>query len=177
MSGPPDSSSGQSQGRKSSQGRTETRPSARPPARVEARPRVDTADAPVSARVDARRPQGLELAEAIVTAGRAGERNITIEKFWVNVEGNLPCGFDVASRPGHQLEVLMEQQSYRRTWQGVGSLKTGIAPVAPIGTTGRIHVTDVTTGETLEQPWTWHRIGAGGFGGLWETIKRLIWKG
>jgi len=169
-----DSPSGQSQSRPSTQSRTQTRPAPRPSAPAQVRPRSDVADAP-AAHAGARKPQGLELADAIVAAGRAGERNITIDKFWVNVEGNLPCGFDVATRGGHQLEVLMEQQSYRRTWQGVGSLKTGITPVAPIGTTGRIHVTDVTTGETLEQPWTWHRIGGGG--GFWEAIKKLIWKG
>jgi len=172
-----DSSRGQGQSRPSSRGRTQTRPVVRPSAPADARPRVNAADAPAAARVEATRSQGLELADAIVAAGRAGERNITIDKFWVEVENNLPCGFDVATRPGHQLEVLLEQQSYRRTWQGVGSLKTGIVPVAPIGTKGRIHVTDVTTGETLEQPWTWHRIGGGGAGGWWQAIKRLIWKG
>ena len=90
-------------------------------------------------------------------------------------EGHRPAGFKVATLPGNGLEVVMEQRSYRRTYSGAGWLKTGLTPVAPLGTTGRLVVTDTTTGETREQPWTWHRIGGGGLG-LWAMIKRLILK-
>jgi len=31
-------------------------------------------------------------------------------------------------------------------------------PIAPIGTKVRILVTDVTTGETIEQSWVWHYL-------------------
>jgi hypothetical protein len=37
-------------------------------------------------------------------------------------------------------------------------------------------VTDTTTGETLEQPWTWY-LYRGGMSGLWRFIKGLFWKG
>jgi hypothetical protein len=119
----------------------------------------------------------MRLEEAVVSAGRAGERNITIEKFWVEVEGNLPAGFDVATIADHSLEVTLEQQAYRRVHTGVGALKTGLTPVAPIGVTGRVIACDTTTGEVVEQPWTWQSRGASEGGGLWQTIKRLLWKG
>jgi hypothetical protein len=118
---------------------------------------------------------GLRMEEAVVTAGRAGENHITVEKFWVEVEGNLPAGFNVATLEGHGLEVVIEQRAYRRTYTGTGALRTGLTPVAPIGTRGKLLVTDTTTGETLEQPWTWY--SRGGVSGLWAVIKRLFWKG
>jgi hypothetical protein len=117
---------------------------------------------------------GLEMEKAITTAGRGGELNITIEKFWVEVDGHLPAGFNVTTREGHGLDVLLEQLVYKRTYTGTSALKTGLTPIAPIGTKGRILVTDTTTGETLEQPWTWRSRGSFS---LWQMIKRLIWKG
>ncbi len=124
----------------------------------------------------ARKAPGLQMEAAIVTAGRAGENNITIEKFWIEVEGNLPAGFTVSTLDGHGLEVVLEQRSYRKNYSGAGTLKTGLTPVAPIGTKGKILATDTTTGETLEQPWTWQSRG-GMAAGLWTIIKRLFWKG
>ena len=160
-----------------SQSQAKTRRSERPAERPANRDLTRPVGEPIAEKeAAANRSRGLELEEAIVTAGRAGELNITIEKFWVEVEGHLPAGFNVGTRPDHGLEVMLEQRSYRKGYSGTGSLKTGLTPIAPIGTKGRILVTDVTTGETLEQPWTWHRIGGGGLG-FWQTIKRLLWKG
>jgi hypothetical protein len=120
----------------------------------------------------------MKLDAAIVTAGRTGERNIAIEKFWVDVEGNLPAGFAVTTRTGNGLEVTLEQGAYRKVYAGVGALQTGLTPVAPTGTTGRLIVLDTTTGETFEQPWTWHSLGGARSGaGLWRLLKRLLWKG
>jgi len=153
--------------------RTAERPAERPASRDLTEPIGDSIAAEETAT---KQSSGVELEEAIVTAGRAGERNITIEKFWVWVDGHLPGGFNVGTRPGHVLEVMLEQRSYRKSYSGTGSLKTGLMPIAPIGTKGRLVVTDVTTGETLEQPWVWYRIGGGGWG-LWRAIKRLLWKG
>jgi hypothetical protein len=126
-------------------------------------------------QMDAKRSHGVTMEEAIVTSGRAGERNITIDWFWVKVEGHLPNGFNVSTLPDHGLDVVMEQRSYRKTYAGTGTLKTGLAPIAPIGTKGRLLVTDTTSGETFEQPWTWRPLGGGG-SGLWQAIKRLLWK-
>jgi hypothetical protein len=143
---------------------------------------------PPPGKVDTKRAPGMTMPEPTVTAGRAGEKNLALEKFWTRVEGPVmgfscayPCGFDVRTLAGNGLEVEMEQLSYKRTYDGTGSLKTQVIPVAPIGTKGRILVRDTTTGETLEQPWQWHLIGGSGGGEgllswLWNTIKRSIWK-
>jgi hypothetical protein len=155
---------------------TQSQAKARPAERPLERAANESRSGPAAERaVDSKKPQGLQMAAPAVNAGRAGERNITAEKFWVSVEGHLPAGFNVATRPDHGLEVVMEQRSYRKSYSGTGTVKTGLTPIAPIGTPGRLLVTDTTTGETLEQPWTWHRIGGNGRG-LWAIIKRLLWK-
>jgi hypothetical protein len=108
------------------------------------------------------------------TAGRAGEFTITLEKFWVQVGNSFPCGFKVATRPENELEVTLEQLSYRRVHNGRGGLTTQVIPVVPIGTKGRVIARDITTGEIVEQPWKWHRIGP--FSNLWNLIKDLLFK-
>jgi hypothetical protein len=156
-----------------------------PPARERSRERASPPQQPPA--FDAPRPEskratqgrkkpGLQMDAAIVTVA-APEPSVTLEKFWVEVDGHLPCGFDVATRPGHGLEVVMEQRAYRKVYTATGSLKTGLAPNAPIGTKGRVIARDTTTGETVEQPWTWHLIRGDSGGGLWQLIKRLLWKG
>ncbi|MGH8291279.1 MAG: hypothetical protein ACREV7_20150 [Steroidobacteraceae bacterium] len=87
----------------------------------------------------------------------------------------LPCRFVVMTAAGNALEVLMERQSYRKSYQGASSVQTGITPVAPAGTTGMLTVHDLTTGEKLEQPWKWRSLGDlfGGLG-LWALLKRLF---
>lgn len=120
-----------------------------------------------------RRKPGLQMSAAVITAGRDGERHMRIEQFWVEVDGHLPAGFNVETLPEHALEVLMEQQSYRKTFNGTGSVQTGLTPLAPLGTKGVLMAWDLATGETIEQPWTWHPRSRGG--GLWQMIKRLLW--
>ena len=154
-----------------------------PPARE--RPRERTTPPPQGPPVDGLNTQaapakksrqpGLQLDAAIVTVP-VQEPSVTLDKFWVEVDGHLPCGFDVATRPGHGLAVVVEQLAYRKTYTGTGSLKTAVVPVVPIGTKGRIIARDTTTGETVEQPWTW-KPRHGGSGGLWQLIKRMFWKG
>ena len=122
---------------------------------------------------------GMEMAPAVATAGKAGERNIRVEKFWVLVDGHYPCGFDVATLPGHSLEVEMIQLAYSKTYAGTGAVKTGVTPVAPIGTPGKMVARDLTTGETVEQPWVWHLVGGSGdgfFSALWKALKNAVWK-
>jgi len=161
---------------------TRNRPRTAPPP-VQERPRERVAppppafDAPKPPPREASRSRtkapGIAL-DAVIVTSAVPEPSVALEKFWVDVDGNLPCGFDVTTRAGHGLEVVIEQQAYRRVYTGTGSLKTAVCPVAPIGTKGRIIARDTTTGETVEQPWTWHLIGRGG--GLWAFIKRLLWK-
>ena len=72
----------------------------------------------------------------------------------------------------------MQQQSYRRSYTGLGALRTQVCPNAPIGTPGKVVVRDTTTGEVVEQPWIWHLIGGselGFFSRLVRAIKNAIW--
>lgn len=131
-----------------------------------------TADPPalpdtISAR---QRQTDMAIAEATVTEGKSGARNIRVEWIRVSLPNGRPCKFAVTTAAGNALEVSMEQKSYRRAYQGTSSLQTDITPIAPHGTTGKLVVHDLTTGETLEQPWVWQS----GLGGLWALIKRLF---
>ena len=159
------------------QTRERSHDTSRPRERTDARPITGDAARPITdtAKAAKKRP-GLRMDDAIVTPGRTGESNIVIEKFWVEVDGHLPAGFNITTRPEHQLDVTIEQRSYRKSFSGTGTLKTGLTPIAPIGTKGRVIARDITTGETVEQPWTWTPRG-GGIAGLWQFIKRLLWKG
>jgi len=113
------------------------------------------------------------LEEAQVSAGKDGACNVRIQWIQVPLPNAIPCRFAVTTAAGNVLEVFMEQKSYRKSYQGTSSVQTDITPVAPLGTKGKLTVRDLTTGETVEQPWTW-RAGAGGSSGLWELIKRLF---
>jgi len=119
---------------------------------------------------------GFTLGEAKVTAGRAGERNISIECVDVWVGNKKPVRFTVRTAAGNGLEVVMQQASYNKTLSGTGTVTTPITPIAPIGTKGKLIIRDTATGEILERPWTWHSLGGGDGLGLWEAIKRLVWK-
>lgn len=115
----------------------------------------------------------MALEEASVTAGKDGASNIRIQWIKVSLPHAEPCRFAVTTAPGNSLEVSMEQMSYHRSYQGTSAVQTDITPVAPNGTRGKLTVHDLTTGETLEQPWVW-RAGAGGWSGLWELLKKLF---
>jgi hypothetical protein len=121
-------------------------------------------------RGDAKHKPAMNVAPQKVTAGRAGERNIVVEKISVPVGNNIPCRFNVTTRSGNELEVQLEQTVYRKSFTGQGKVMTSVIPVAPIGTKGKLTARDLTTGEIVEQPWTWHLLS----GGLWAMIRRLL---
>ena len=116
------------------------------------------------------RQTDMAIEEAIVTEGKNGARNIRVEWIRVALPHAQPAKFAVTTAAGNSLEASMEQKSYRRSYQGTSSLQTDITPVAPHGTRGKLIVHDLTTGETLEQPWIWRS----GVRGLWELIKSLF---
>jgi hypothetical protein len=120
-----------------------------------------------------------KVEEATVTAGRAGEKNITVQWLDIWVDGNKPCYFHVTTQSGHGLEVTVEQLAYKKTYTGTGALTTQPVPVVPIGTTFTIVSRDTTTGEVVEQKGIWYDMSGRGGGGtsLWALIKKLIWKG
>jgi hypothetical protein len=112
----------------------------------------------------------MRLEGAQVTAGKDGARNISIQWIDVHLPHAKPCRFVVSTTAGNALEVLVEQKSYRKSYQGTSSVQTEITPVAPHGTRGLLTAKDMTSGETVEQPWVWRN----GAGGLWELLKRLF---
>ena len=119
----------------------------------------------------------VKIEQTVVTAGKAGEKNITVtwHDIWI---GNFkPCYFDVATLPGHGLEVTVEQLAYKKTYSGSGSLTTQPVPIVPIGTKFTIVSRDTTTGETVDQWGIWIDMsGRSGGLSLWALIKKLLWK-
>jgi hypothetical protein len=125
--------------------------------------------------VSAQQQRQSELAheEATVTAGKDGALNIRVQWITVQLPHARPCRFAVTTAAGNAIEVAMEQKSWQKSYKGTSVVQTDITPVAPIGTKGKLTVHDLTTGETLEQPWTW-RADARGWPGLWALLKRLF---
>jgi hypothetical protein len=131
----------------------------------------------VSKAADTGKKSGVEVAEAVATQGRAGEKNISIEWVDVRLPGGLSANYIVRTAPGNSLEVLVEQRSYKKTYTGSGTITTQVLPIAPIGTRGKLVARDTTTGESLEQPWRWVPLGSDvDLSGLWEKIKKFFWK-
>jgi hypothetical protein len=116
-----------------------------------------------------------KVEESVRTAGRAGERHITMQATDVSVGASISCYFTVRTAPGNGLEVTIAQGSYSKTWQAPGSVVTGIIPVGPIGLRGKVSVRDTTSGETFEEPYVWYSLGGDRFS-FWQVIKRLFWK-
>jgi hypothetical protein len=147
------------------------RENSRPPP---SQPRT-TGEATTQALDDAgQKKSDMALEEAKVTAGKDGAHHLQVQ--WVDM--HLPhaksCRFAITTAAANGIEAVMEQKNYRQSYQGTGSLQTGIVPVAPHGTPGKLTVRDLSTGETYEQPWRWH-AGAGGLlSSLWELLKRLF---
>ena len=170
--------SDQQQGQQKQQQKTSQVPrperTSTPPAQQPVRESAPASATTVTSQPAQKNLPTLNMGELKRTAGRAGEGNITLEKFWVQVGNSFPCGFKVATNPENELEVTLEQLSYRRVHNGRGGLTTQVIPVEPIGTKGRVIVRDIATGEVVEQPWTWHRIGPGS--SLWQFIKNLLFK-
>lgn len=129
-----------------------------------------TADqAPTQASDSAeQRKSNMALEEPQVTEGKDGARNLRVQWIDVQLPNAKSCRFAVTTTTGNAIEAVMEQKSYRQSYQGTSSFQTGIVPVAPHGTNGKLTVHDQTTGETFEQPWIWHT----GVRGFWELLLR-----
>lgn len=131
---------------------------------------------PPPAAADPEQAIRAELEPAVVSEGRNGEKNLRIEWIDVRLSSNwTSCRFDVYSLPGHRLEAQLEQLSYRKSLAGEGRLQTEVVPIAAHGTTGKLVVHDLDTGETLEQRWRWREWGGAGFlAWLFGVVKKLF---
>lgn len=147
-----------------------------PAAAATVSPAWQTADPLTASTVAAKGQSSLQMKEAVATAGKGGEHDLSV--WWVDVWiGNAkPCRFDVTTLTDHALEVVVEQAAYRRVYNGTGTLSTLPVPVAPLGTTLSVRATDTTTGETVQQEGVWRDMSGGG-SSLWQFLKRLFWKG
>src|SRR5690348_2815966 len=87
-----------------------------------------------------RRQSDMGLEEAQVSAGKDGACNVRIQWIQVPLPNAIPCRFAVTTAAGNVLEVFMEQESYRKSYQGTSSVQTDITPVAAVGTKGRLTV-------------------------------------
>lgn len=112
--------------------------------------------------------------EAKVTEGKDGARNLRVQWIDVHLPNAQSCRFAITTTANNSIEAVMEQKAYRRAYQGTSSLQTDIVPVAPVGTKGKLTVRDLTTGETFEQPWTWHIVGSEAALWFWQLIKRFF---
>ena len=119
----------------------------------------------------------VKVEQSVVTAGADGAKNITVTWHDIWIGKAKPCYFDVATLPGHGLEVTVAQLAYKKTYTGTGSLTTQPVPVVPIGTKFTIVSRDTTTGETVDQWGTSIDMSGGGGGlSLWAMLKKLLWK-
>lgn len=124
---------------------------------------------------DGEKKASLEIAEQVVTAGRAGEQNLRIEWIDVEVNGYGCVRFNVATVAGNELDVEMQQLSYRRKYTGSSTLATDITPIVPVGSRGKLIAIDVSTGETLEMTWIWRtRSGPSFLTWLVNSVKKLL---
>ena len=133
---------------------------------------------PSQSAVDPEQAIRAEIEPAVVSEGRNGEKNLRIEWIDVRISPNwTSCRFDVRSLPGHRLEAQIEQLAYRKSLAGEGQFQTEILPIAPHGTTGKLIVHDLDTGETLEQCWRWYEWGGAGFlAWLIGVVRKLFAK-
>ncbi|MDH3725934.1 MAG: hypothetical protein OER77_00245 [Myxococcales bacterium] len=135
----------------------------------------DEVDEQVLEQTKSKYTPGVEEEPEIRTMGRSGENNLRIEKVrqWVGI--HLSSYYNISTAAGNEIQATVKQRAYKRGYGATGSLQTLVTPVAPIGTKGVIVVTDLTTGERLEQPWTWVPLnGPGWLSRFWKTVKGMF---
>ena len=99
----------------------------------------------------------------IVPTPQAGN-DPTIGVDWepARIGTNRSFGCIVTSADDHDLNVTVEQSSYRRSLQNKGIVRVPTVPVAPSGTQGTLTVRDVVTGGTATFTWQWMPRSAAG---------------
>ena len=89
---------------------------------------------------------------------------------------NRSVYFNISTAAGNEIQATVKRKAYKRDYGATGSPRTQVTPVAPIRTNGVLLVIDVSTGEKLEQPWTWIFLGggAGWLSRLWKNVRGLF---
>jgi hypothetical protein len=101
---------------------------------------------------------GIVTEEAVVVEGAGGAKNLTTQ--WVDVwlPGGKPMYIIVSTLPTNDLQVSIEQRSWKKTYAAKGRVQTDIVPIAPVGTAGKLMARDATTGEELSVNFTWYSM-------------------
>jgi hypothetical protein len=101
---------------------------------------------------------GIVTEETVVVEGAGGAKNLTTQ--WVDVwlPGGKPMYIIVGTLPSNDLQVSIEQRSWKKTYAAKGRVQTDIVPIAPIGTTGKLTARDATTGEEVTINFSWGPI-------------------
>ena len=126
-------------------------------------------------QADTQRQSTIEVQEETRVDGKGGERNLATQ--WVDVflPDGKPMYIIVTTLPDHDLEVSIEQRSWKKSYAAKGRVQTDVVPIAPIGTTGKLVAKDATTGEELTVDFHWHAMGGTSlFGLIVKLLKRLF---
>ena len=118
---------------------------------------------------------GAKTEEQIVVAGAGGAKNLNYQ--WVDVwlPGGKPMYIVVNTLAGNDLNVMIEQRSWKKTYSAKGRVQTDVTPIAPIGTQGQLIAKDTTTGEELTVKFHWGPIkGPSLFARLMKFVKSLF---
>lgn len=154
--------SDQLQGKASSPAPSRVAPATEP---AQARPgpgRHKTADA-TPAKASAPLPRverpaaGTAPIEHLAIAPRSESGDGTIEFDWepVALGTNRSFTCTVTTDPSNGLSVTLEQEMYRRSFDGQGALKITVIPPAPASTRGSLTARNLTTGAAAVFVWQW----------------------
>lgn len=101
---------------------------------------------------------GITTEEATVVEGAGGARNISYQWIDVWLPGGKPMYIIVNTLPDHELQVMIEQNSWKKNYVARGNIKTDVVPIAPIGTRGKLVAKDAATGEEHTVNFIWRQI-------------------
>ena len=165
------SSGGLGQGKSKPKATTDKKPAPAPQLQKQKLPELGNKQAPGN---EQSKPEIAQLTDT-VTKGKDGETNITVEWYWQWVNGSHPAGWKVGTLEGHQLDVTVAIENYRKRLTGTTRVDTGLAPCTTqmIGSKGDVTIIDLTTGEKRVVGLGIYRI-PGPFGKLWKLIKKMF---
>jgi len=126
-------------------------------------------------QADTQRQSTIEVQEETRVEGTGGAKNLATQ--WVDVwlPDGKPMYIIVTTLPDHDLQVSIEQKSWKKSYAAKGRVQTDVVPIAPIGTTGKLVAKDATTGEELTVNFHWYAMGGTSlFGLIVKLLKRLF---
>jgi hypothetical protein len=126
-------------------------------------------------QTETQRQSTIEVQEETRVEGKGGAKNLATQ--WVDVwlPDGKPMYIIVTTLPEHDLQVSIEQRSWKKSYAAKGRVQTDVVPIAPIGTTGKLVAKDATTGEELTVNFHWYAMGGTSlFALIVKLVKRLF---